>query len=128
MIDHTGINVSNFEQSKKFYTEALAPLGYQLLKKFDASGTGFVAMAGFGIDGKPDFWIVQAEVNTPKIHIAFRAETCEQVDAFYAAALKVGGQDNGAPGLRPHYHPGYYGAYVLDLDGHNIEAVCHTSA
>jgi catechol 2,3-dioxygenase-like lactoylglutathione lyase family enzyme len=126
MIDHTGINISNFDQSKEFYTDALAPLGYQVLKEFDAAVTGFVSMAGFGIAGKPDFWIVQAEVNTPKIHVAFRADTREQVDAFYNAALKAGGQDNGAPGLRPHYHANYYAAFVLDLDGHNIEAVCHT--
>jgi catechol 2,3-dioxygenase-like lactoylglutathione lyase family enzyme len=126
MIDHTGINVSNFDQSKEFYIVTLAPLGYQLLKEFDAAVTGSTSIAGFGIDSKPDFWIGQAEVNTPRIHVAFRADSCEQVDAFYNAALKAGGQDNGAPGLRPHYHPGYYEAFVLDLDGHNIEAVCHT--
>jgi catechol 2,3-dioxygenase-like lactoylglutathione lyase family enzyme len=125
MIDHTGINVSNFEKSKEFYANALAPLGYQLLREFDASGTGFTCVAGFGIDGKPDFWIVQGKVNTPRIHVAFRAETREMVQAFYEAALEVDGQDNGAPGLRTHYHPDYYGAFVLDPDGHNIEAVCH---
>jgi catechol 2,3-dioxygenase-like lactoylglutathione lyase family enzyme len=119
MIDHTGINVSNFERSKEFYTHALAPIGYQLLKEFD------VSVAGFGIDGKPDFWIMQGEVNTPRIHVAFCAENCEIVQAFYKAALEVGGRDNGAPGLRAHYHPNYYGAFVLDPDGHNIEAVCH---
>jgi catechol 2,3-dioxygenase-like lactoylglutathione lyase family enzyme len=127
MIDHTGINVSNFERSKEFYTHALAFLGYQLLHEFDASGVGS-AGAGFGIDGQPDFWIFQGEVNTPRIHIAFRAETREVVQAFYEAALQAGGQDNGAPGLRTHYHPNYYGAFVLDPDGHNIEAVCHTPA
>jgi catechol 2,3-dioxygenase-like lactoylglutathione lyase family enzyme len=122
----TGINVSNFDQSKEFYTEALAPLGYQVLKEFDAAVTGFASMAGFGINGKPDFWILQAEVNTPRIHVAFSAGTCQQVDAFYnAAVVKAGGQDNGAPGLRPHYHANYYAAFVLDLEGHNIEAVCH---
>jgi catechol 2,3-dioxygenase-like lactoylglutathione lyase family enzyme len=125
MIDHTGINISDFENSKEFYTKALAPLGYQLLKEFDASVTGFISLAGFGIDGKPDFWITQGEVNTPRIHIAFRAETREMVQAFYTAALAAGGRDNGAPGLRPNYHPDYYGAFVLDPDGHNIEAVCH---
>jgi catechol 2,3-dioxygenase-like lactoylglutathione lyase family enzyme len=119
MIDHTGINVSNFEKSKEFYAKALIPLGYQLLKEFDAS------VAGFGINGKADFWISQGEVNTPRIHIAFRAETCEMVQAFYTAALEAGGRDNGCPGLRPHYHSDYYGAFILDLDGHNIEAVCH---
>ena len=125
MIDHTGINVSDFEKSKEFYTKALAPLGYQLLKEFDSSVTGFISIAGFGIDGKPDFWITQGEVNIPRIHIAFRSETREMVQAFYTAALAAGGRDNGAPGLRPHYHPDYYGAFVLDPDGHNIEAVCH---
>jgi catechol 2,3-dioxygenase-like lactoylglutathione lyase family enzyme len=119
MIDHTGINVSNFEKSKEFYTNALASLGYALLHEFDDS------VAGFGINEKPDFWISQGEVNTPRIHIAFRAETREIVQAFYTAALDAGGRDNGTPGLRPHYHPNYYGAYVLDPDGHNIEAVCH---
>lgn len=125
MIDHTGINVSNFEQSKEFYTNALAPLGYQLLRESHASVTGSIALASFGIDGEPDFWIVQGEVNTPRIHVAFRAETREMVQAFYFSALEAGGQDNGAPGLRTHYHPDYYGAFVLDPDGHNIEAVCH---
>ncbi|MCU0541053.1 MAG: VOC family protein [Oscillatoriaceae cyanobacterium Prado104] len=126
MIDHTGINVSNFEKSKDFYTNSLAPLGYQLLHEFDRAGTGSASGAGFGIEEKsPDFWIFQGEVNTPRIHIAFRAETRELVEAFYEAALKVGGRDNGAPGLRTHYHPNYYGAFVLDPDGHNIEAVCH---
>ncbi len=125
MIDHTGINVSNFEKSKEFYTKTLNPLGYQLIKELDTSGAGFISLAGFGTQGAPDFWISQAEVNTPRIHIAFRAETREMVQAFYAAALEAGGKDNGTPGLRPHYHPNYYGAYVLDPDGHNIEAVCH---
>ena len=126
MIDHTGINVSDFGSSRKFYTNLLAPLGYQLLHEFDTDGTGSATGAGFGVDGKPDFWIFQGEVNTPRLHIAFRAETREVVEAFYDAALKAGGRDNGAPGLRPHYHPNYYGAFVLDPDGHNIEAVCHT--
>jgi catechol 2,3-dioxygenase-like lactoylglutathione lyase family enzyme len=124
MIDHTGVNVSNFEKSKEFYIHALEPLGYQLLREFDVSETGFAA-AGFGIDGKLDFWIGQAEVNTPRIHVAFRADSREKVQMFYDAALKAGGRDNGAPGLRTHYHPDYYGAFILDPDGHNIEAVCH---
>jgi catechol 2,3-dioxygenase-like lactoylglutathione lyase family enzyme len=119
VIDHTNINVSNFEKSKIFYTNVLASLGYELLHEFDGS------VAGFGIDGKPDFWIGKGDVNTPRIHIAFRAETREMVQIFYGVALEEGGQDNGAPGLRTHYHPDYYGAFVLDPDGHNIEAVCH---
>ncbi len=128
MIDHTGINVSNFQRSKEFYTQSLSSLGYQLLHELDASGVGSASGAGFGIDGQPDFWIFQGEPNTPRIHIAFRAETRDRVQAFYEAALKAGGQDNGAPGLRAHYHPNYYGAFVFDPDGHNIEAVCHTPA
>jgi catechol 2,3-dioxygenase-like lactoylglutathione lyase family enzyme len=119
VIDHTNINVSNFEKSKVFYSNALAPLGYELLREFNGS------VAGFGIDGKPDFWIGQGDVNTPRIHIAFRAEAREIVQAFYRVALEGGGRDNGVPGLRTHYHPDYYGAFVLDPDGHNIEAVCH---
>jgi catechol 2,3-dioxygenase-like lactoylglutathione lyase family enzyme len=119
MLDHTGINISNFETSKEFYTQVLAPLGYQLSKEFNG------AMAGFGIEGEPDFWIMQGEVNTPRIHIAFRAQTRDLVRAFYQAALESGGRDNGAPGLRTHYHPEYYAAFILDPDGHNIEAVCH---
>ncbi|MBD2259353.1 VOC family protein [Pseudanabaena sp. FACHB-2040] len=126
MIDHVGINVSNFEKSKAFYVKALAALGYQLLKEFNASATDSTATAGFfGVEGKPEFWVGQGDVNTPRLHIAFRAETHEIVQAFYKAALEAGGQDNGAPGLRAYYHPNYYGAFVLDLDGHNIEAVCH---
>ena len=120
MIDHTGITVSTFEKSKEFYANSLAPLGYQLLREFNTS------VAGFGIDGNPDFWILQGEVNTPRTHVAFLAQTREMVRAFYSAALAIGGRDNGAPGLRTHYHPNYYAAFILDLDGHNIEAVCHT--
>ncbi|MBD2099580.1 VOC family protein [Leptolyngbya sp. FACHB-261] len=123
MIDHTGINVSNLEKSKEFYVNALAPLGYQLVREFDA-----ISAASFGIGGELDFWIGQGELNTPRIHVAFRAETREMVQAFYKTALAVGGRDNGAPGLRTHYHPNYYAAFVLDPDGHNIEAVCHVSA
>ncbi|NJM67749.1 MAG: VOC family protein [Acaryochloris sp. RU_4_1] len=125
MIDHTGINVSNFKKSKEFYAKTLNPLGYQLIKELDTSGAGFISLAGFGTQGVPDFWISQGEVNAPRIHIAFRAETREIVQAFYTAALDAGGKDNGTPGLWPHFHPNYYGAYVLDPDGHNIEAVCH---
>jgi catechol 2,3-dioxygenase-like lactoylglutathione lyase family enzyme len=124
MIDHIGVNVSNFEQSKQFYIGALSPLRYELITEFDAAITG-TNLAGFGVDGKPDFWIGEAEVNTPRIHVAFVAASRAQVDAFYEAALKVGGRDNGMPGLR-HYHPNYYGAFILDPDGHNLEAVCHT--
>lgn len=128
MIDHTGVNVGDFEASRRFYAAALAPLGYELVLEFDASVTGSGSVAGFGEPGKPDFWIVEGEPNTPRIHVAFRADTRREVEAFYDAALSAGGRDNGAPGLRPQYHPDYYGAFVLDPDGHNIEAVCHTPA
>ena len=122
MIDHTGLIVGSFEASRRFYTGALAPLGYELLLEFHTS------VAGFGEPGKPDFWIAQGEPNTPRIHVAFRADTRREVDAFYEAALGAGARDNGAPGLRAQYHPDYYGAFVLDPDGHNIEAVCHSPA
>ena len=88
----------------------------------------FEDAVGFGVPPKPDFWIGQGEPNVPPIHVAFRAETRAQVDAFYKAAMAAGGTDNGAPGLRPHYHANCYGAFVLDPDGHNIEAVCHAAA
>jgi catechol 2,3-dioxygenase-like lactoylglutathione lyase family enzyme len=125
MIDHTGLTVSNVQKSKHFYSQALAPIGYQLLAEFPASVTGSVDVAGFGEPPKPDFWIAEGAPNNPPIHIAFRTSSRAQVDAFYQAAMAAGGKDNGLPGLRPHYHPDYYGAFVLDFDGHNIEAVCH---
>ena len=121
MIDHTGVTVSKFEPSKAFYRAALAPLGYAMLKEFGP-------VAGFGIAPNHDFWIGQGVPNVPPIHVAFRAESRAMVDAFHRAALAAGGRDNGAPGLRPQYHANYYGAFVLDPDGHNIEAVCHTPA
>ncbi len=83
-------------------------------------------MAGYGVDGHPDFWIMQGQVNHPPVHFAFRASSRQEVDDFYQAALLAGGRDHGAPGLRPHYHVNYYAAFILDPDGHNIEAVCHT--
>ena len=119
MIDHSGVSVSDVARSKAFYSTALAPLGYTLLMEWEL-------IAGFGVAPKPDFWIGQGTPNVPPIHIAFRAETRAQVDAFYKAAIAAGGNDNGGPGPRPQYHPHYYGAFVLDPDGHNIEAVCHT--
>ncbi len=118
MIDHVGIQVGNLERSIAFYTKALAPLGYQLVMKWEQ-------YAGFGVGGKPDFWI--AGVGAPKesVHVAFRAKGRATVREFYEAAMAAGGKDNGAPGVRPHYHEHYYGAFVHDPDGHNIEAVCH---
>lgn len=129
MIDHTGVIVSDFERSRAFYTQALAPIGYALLAEIPAAVTKSTDVAGFGEPPKPDFWISGATldkpVNHPHVHVAFRVTSRAQVDAFYAAALAAGGRDNGAPGPRPHYHEHYYGAFVLDPDGHNIEAVCH---
>lgn len=117
MLDHLGIGVSDYAKSKAFYLKALAPLGYTLIMEFGPT-------AGFGADGKPDFW-VSAGTPALQLHVAFAASNHKTVDAFHAAALAAGGRDNGPPGLRPHYHSTYYGAFVLDLDGHNIEAVCH---
>ena len=125
MIDHTGLKVRDLARATAFYRAALAPIGYRLLMEFPAEVTGSDAVAGFGVPPKPDFWIAAGTPNRPPIHIAFRVETRALVDAFHAAALAAGGRDNGAPGPRPHYHPDYYGAFVLDPDGHNIEAVCH---
>lgn len=118
MIDHIGIKVSDFDQARTFYSAALAPLGYTVLME---PAPGF---AGFGRDGKPDFWI-QPGPTSGSCHIAFAARDHATVDAFYKAALAAGATDNGAPGARPQYHPGYYGAFVIGPDGHNLEAVCH---
>ena len=125
MIDHTGIIVSDFAVSRIFYTEALAPIGYELLLEFSSSATGSTNVAGFGVPPKADFWISQGTPNSPRVHVAFRVATRGLVDAFHRVALAAGGSDHGAPGLRPHYHSNYYGAFILDPDGHNLEAVCH---
>jgi len=126
MIDHTGLTVSNFAKSKAFYAKALAPLGYEVMMEFTAGQIADVDTAGLGTD-KPDFWIARGVPNKPRLHIAFAAKNRAAVDAFYKAALAAGGRDNGPPGIRAHYHPDYYGAFVLDPDGHNVEAVCHTA-
>jgi catechol 2,3-dioxygenase-like lactoylglutathione lyase family enzyme len=118
MIDHVSLYVADIERSKAFYAEALAPLGYEVIMEFDS-------VAGLGARGKPDFWIAQGEPRAP-IHVAFSSADRATVDAFHAAALQAGGKDNGAPGLRPHYHQNYYGAYAHDPDGNNVEAVCHS--
>jgi len=128
MIDHIGIAASDFGRSRAFYAQALAPLGRTLLMEVTAEQTDAHAHAGFGVAPKPDFWITDGPAMQTRVHVAFRAASRAQVDAFHAAALAAGGRDNGAPGLRPHYHPHYYGAFVLDPDGHNIEAVCHDPA
>ena len=127
MIDHMGFPVSDYARSKVFYEKALAPLGYVLVMEVQENAFGAKA-AGFGTGGKPDFWIGgEGRLDKP-VHIAIAAKNRAAVDAFYQAAIAAGAKDNGAPGLRPHYHPNYYGAFVLDPDGHNIEAVCHSPA
>jgi catechol 2,3-dioxygenase-like lactoylglutathione lyase family enzyme len=125
MLDHAGFPVSDYARSKAFYLQALAPLGYVLIMEVQQDENDSPA-AGFGGGGKPDFWIGGEGGLQRPIHIAIAAQNRAAVDAFYRAALAAGGKDNGAPGLRPHYHPNYYAAFVLDPDGHNIEAVCHT--
>jgi catechol 2,3-dioxygenase-like lactoylglutathione lyase family enzyme len=127
MIDHVGFSVSNYERAKAFYLKALAPLGYSLVMEVDQTENHHKA-AGFGIGGKPDFWIGGEGGLNHILHVAILAEDRDAVDAFYRAALAAGGRDNGPPGVRAHYHPNYYAAFVLDPEGHNIEAVCHAAA
>jgi len=120
MVDHIGFAVADYERSKAFYARALEPLGVTLVMEFGG------AAAAFGKSGRPSFFVEgHGEPVRGRLHIALRAETRAQVDAFHAAALEAGATDNGAPGVRAAYHPDYYGAYVLDPDGNNIEAVCH---
>ena len=129
MLDHIGIDVSVLERSKAFYRTALAPLGYDLIKEAPmrpAAGFGVRTGHGKSTDPAGDFWIVQGPP-TPSVHLAFNAATRAAVDEFHRAAIAAGGRDNGAPGLRPRYHANYYGAFVLDPDGYNIEAVCHAT-
>jgi catechol 2,3-dioxygenase-like lactoylglutathione lyase family enzyme len=128
MIDHTGVAVSDFEKSRAFYSAALRPIGYELLLEFSAAVTGSTDVAGFGEAPKPDFWINRSAPNKPPLHVAFRVSSRALVDAFHSAAIAAGGRSNGAPGVRPHYHANYYGAFVLDPDDHNIEVVCHEPA
>jgi len=125
MIDHTGLHVSDPIKSRAFYDAALAPLGYNMLLEIPKEFTKGRVVLGYGVAPKADFWPAEGAVESPRVHIAFRAANHAEVDAFYKAALAAGGKDNGAPGPRPHYHEHYYGAFVLDPDGHNIEAVCH---
>jgi catechol 2,3-dioxygenase-like lactoylglutathione lyase family enzyme len=127
MLDHVGIAVSDIQRSRTFYDRALSPIGIALLwvvgpEQTESGGTAL----GYGSGGRPYFWIGDSERVGEGTHIAFRAGSRQAVDAFYAAALAAGGRDNGAPGLRPHYHADYYGAFVYDPDGINVEAVCHS--
>jgi catechol 2,3-dioxygenase-like lactoylglutathione lyase family enzyme len=123
-LDHTSLSVSDYAAAKAFYTAALSPLGISVQMEMSKEVAGFGA-AGFGTAGKPFFWLAGGGKTTPAMHLAFGANSRAEVDAFYKAAIAAGGKDNGAPGIRAHYHPHYYGAFVLDADGHNIEAVCH---
>jgi catechol 2,3-dioxygenase-like lactoylglutathione lyase family enzyme len=124
MIDHIGIQVSDLQRSVDFYTRALAPLGYTLVMTWQQ-------FAGFGVAGKPDFWVdarkgpTDSPSESKTVHVAFRAKGRAEVRAFYDAAIAAGAKDNGPPGTREHYHADYYGAFVHDPDGHNVEAVCH---
>lgn len=124
MIDHLGLPVRDYAAAKAFYLAALKPLGIGLVKEVTAEENPSGAACGFGSDGKPYFWIGGGAPGSG-LHLAFEAKTRAEVDAFYDAALAAGASDNGAPGLRPHYHPDYYAAFVIDADGINLEAVCH---
>ncbi|HKA91358.1 MAG TPA: VOC family protein [Haliangiales bacterium] len=127
MIDHMTALVSDYTRSVKFYLQALKPLGYAMTLQLDDvthPQLPFAFFAGLGVNGKADFWLRPSNVVVPT-HVAFRAKSRAIVDAFYREALAAGGTSNGAPGLRPEYHPSYYAAFVLDPDGYNVEAVCH---
>lgn len=125
MLDHVGATVTDLARSRAFYDAALAPLGIAVIMEVTPDQTGGGGHLGYGSQGRPYFWIGDAGPTTGRLHVALAAPDRKAVDAFYAAAMAAGGRDNGAPGLRPHYHPNYYGAFVLDPDGLNIEAVCH---
>ena len=118
MFDHIGFGVSDLAESKAFFLEALRPLGVSVVMEGPYG-------VGLGRDGKPTLWIHETTETPARLHIAIAAQTRAEVDAFHRAALAAGAKDNGAPGLRPHYHSSYYGAFVIGPDGHNVEAVCH---
>ena len=124
MIDHITFGVSDFARSTAFYDRAFAPLGIKRLFTVPHEHTGGVDSTGYG-DVRPWFWIAADDATRGKLHVALEADSREVVDAFYAAGIAAGGKDNGPPGPRPHYHPDYYGAFVLDPDGHNVELVNH---
>ena len=124
MIDHCGVFATHFATSKAFYDAAMGALGARVLMTVPTEHTGGKGYIGYGRQ-KPDFWVLESDAAGPGRHYAFTANNRAEVDAFYAAAMAAGGRDNGAPGLRPHYHPDYYGAFVFDPDGNNVEAVCH---
>ena len=128
MIDHMSTYATDFEKTKSFYLQAFTPLGYGLEMDFVAEwNEDFPTqrMCAFGPKGKPVFWIIESKIEHTPRHTAFVAGSRDLVDAFYQQAMENGGTDNGKPGLRPHYHPHYYGGFVYDPDGNNVEAVCH---
>ena len=126
MIDHLGIAVRNHAESKAFYLAALTPLDIGVVMAVSKEESGAPSdYTGFGSNGKPYFWIGEGTVGSG-MHLAFVAQTRKQVDEFYRAAMAGGAKDNGPPGIRAHYHPNYYGAFVIDVNGVNLEAVCHT--
>jgi len=121
MIDHVTLGVSDVARARTFYDRALTVIGIgRLYAEADA-------FAGYGAGGKAFFWIGLKTVPITGVHVAFAVDSRDLVDRFHAAGIAAGGRDNGAPGLRPHYHPNYYGAFILDPDGHNIESVCHAA-
>jgi catechol 2,3-dioxygenase-like lactoylglutathione lyase family enzyme len=122
ILDHVGYSVGDLDKSASFYDTALAPLGIKRASEFEYPGGKVI---GYGAAGRPQFWINSGEALRDHVHLAFAAKDRAGVDAFYQAAMANGGRDNGGPGLRPEYHENYYGAFVLDPDGHNVEAVCH---
>ena len=127
MIDHIGLTVADLDKARAFYLAALQPLGIAVVMEVTEEMTGgHGAHLGFGRDNNPFFWIGTGKAATTGCHVAFSGPDTATVDAFHKAALAAGGRDNGAPGLRPHYHADYYGGFVLDPDGNNIEAVCHS--
>ncbi|MBN9058346.1 VOC family protein [Kaistia sp. MMO-174] len=125
VLDHIGITVSDLDRAIAFYSAAFAPLGVSEQMRVPGELTGYGDVVGYGAAGKPEIWLSGGARTEPHVHIALVAPSRAAVDAFYAAAMAAGGTDNGGPGIRPHYHANYYGAFVLDPDGHNIEAVCH---
>ncbi|WP_374343318.1 VOC family protein [Phenylobacterium sp.] len=128
MLDHIGLTVADYGRSRAFFDAALKPLGVSVMMEVTAEQTGGHAHCGYGAEMKPFFWFGTGGPPTAGVHVAFTAKDRATVDAFYAAAMAAGGRDNGPPGIRAHYHPTYYGAFVLDPDGHNVEAVCPAPA